>query len=463
MRCITSPSIHVFVSPFRRRIPLRSLALLVDCEALSDDASAAAKLVKWISESGFISDKIHLEGRQIKTVTAIPSHTLIASIPKSLLIRTDEVTDPSMDSIFSQLPVGSSSGGEAGAWAYRLALVILWLYRQKCHLAHIELLPARAHGTLAPRIGFALDGDVVSEEAQYLPLIEAVLNQQFFVEDFYNSVLSSLRPSHPMYPISKEEFTWALAVASSRSFRVSAGGPPMHVMPPFIDMIDHDLAANVEVKIEEDGTFNLFTAAQAIAPGQLLRLSYGHLDNVNLILSFGFMMPDNPADKFEFDFNVESIGFLDPEISLPPSPWKIELLTRVGLISSNSLAPVKKVFFRAPSIHDPNPVDPRLLAAIKILRSPDLDENQHDLDNQVSRFSDSYDVGNLGSWPPPFESRQILSSLALALYKGMGTTLQQDVTERNQLQLADKSLMLDFRIAIKRALEKALLAIRSVK
>jgi hypothetical protein len=445
MKNTSNPFNRVCVAPSRRS-PIR--------RCLQHD-SDAQQLLQWISDKGgFIHPVLQLKGREIKAVESIPSSTLVARIPRALLIRTDEPTDPSLDQcIFSKLPQGSSSG-RSGAWSYRLAIVLIWLERQARHLFHIRMLPGRARGTFLPRIGFLLDKDLV-DEAQYLPLIEAITNQQYFALDFFDSVLSQLPPDHPLYPVTKDEFMWGLSVASSRSFGVtSSSGTMIHAMPPFIDMIDHDASPNVEVSIDPEGDFKL-TTKTPLATGQSLRLSYGYLDNLNLILSFGFVMADNPSDQFEFDFSVvlDSITFLDPEVSLPLPSWKVDRLAELGIISSTSDTVAKRVFYRAPTSQDPSPVDSRLLAAIVILRSQD----EQQLLRRISKHP-------LGSWPP--EDRQILellSSLAVALYKGLGSTIQQDMTQRKQLdtQFYDKALMLDFRISIKKTLEKALMAIRT--
>lgn len=451
----------------RRRSHIRCIRL--EDPAPHDEASKS--LIKWISDNkGYIHPELRLHGRQITSMSAIPSRTPLARIPSHLLIRTEESIDPCLETIFSQLPIGSSSG-ESGAWAYRLAIILLWMERQGRNLPHIKLLPGRASGTQAPLIGFSLDKDILTAEGQYLPLIEAVLNQKFFVSDFHDSVLSQLPPDHPLYPITIDDFTWALAVVSSRSFGVSLSPGSTHAMPPFIDMIDHSEAPNVEVQIEpEAATYNKrqlkLVSKAALAPGESLRLSYGYLDNLNLILSFGFVMTDNPQDKFEFDFSLvlDSISFLDPELVLPVNPWKVELLSRLGLMSSNANdAKPKRVFFRAPNARNTCPVEPRLLAAMEILQSPD--ELQDSLEEEVNSFGNS--LGTLGSWPPKDpKTLELLSSLALALYKGMGSSIQEDLVKRKQLDphtSPDKALVLDFRITMKRTLEKALVAIRCIK
>ena len=178
-------------------------------------------------------------------------------------------------------------------------------------------------------------------------------------------------------------------------------------------------------------------------------------------------MPENSADRFEFDFAsiLGSISFLmDPEQRI--SPWKLTMLNQLGIVSTSSGESAERVFFRAPSPAHPSPVDPKLLAATHILLCSDAEQEEFQV--EVTKFSDGHG-STLGLWPPlDSKALDLLSSLAVALYTGMGTTLQQDILERKRLaemqegDLESLMLLIDYRIAMKKTLEKALVAIRSI-
>lgn len=44
-----------------------------------------------------------------------------------------------------------------------------------------------------------------------------------------------------------------------------------------------------------------------VNPGEPLFLSYGRHDCRNLLLSYGFITPNNPLDTFQFDFDADSM------------------------------------------------------------------------------------------------------------------------------------------------------------
>lgn len=41
-------------------------------------------------------------------------------------------------------------------------------------------------------------------------------------------------------------------------------------------------------------------ASRDLSPGEMLTISYGKLSNCELLLDYGFTLPDNPHDRFEF-------------------------------------------------------------------------------------------------------------------------------------------------------------------
>jgi hypothetical protein len=80
---------------------------------------------------------------------------------------------------------------------------------------------------------------------------------------------------------------------------------------PFADCLNH---SNVQTKYDFDedsnGVFRLFpTGANRYGSGQEAFNSYGRRSNANLLLDYGFALPDNEWDAVELEAHIEPHGF----------------------------------------------------------------------------------------------------------------------------------------------------------
>lgn len=98
---------------------------------------------------------------------------------------------------------------------------------------------------------------------------------------------------------------WALAVVTSRAFRVAGPSQPASMLP-LIDMCNHSFAPNCQLQIDGSGDVGL-VALQHIPQQQLLQLSYGNFSNDFLLMDYGFIIPDNPFDKIHLSFSLEML------------------------------------------------------------------------------------------------------------------------------------------------------------
>ena len=96
---------------------------------------------------------------------------------------------------------------------------------------------------------------------------------------------------------------WALAVVTSRAFRVAGPNQPA-AMLPLIDMCNHSFAPNCKLQPVDGGDLQL-VALQDIPRHQPLLLSYGSLSNDFLLMDYGFVVPDNPSDRVQLSFNLD--------------------------------------------------------------------------------------------------------------------------------------------------------------
>jgi len=101
----------------------------------------------------------------------------------------------------------------------------------------------------------------------------------------------------------RDAFLYAHAVVDSRAFRLPLRGGPGLALVPLADMGDHGPPDGAAAKVIDPstGAFQLLAPAAASAPprGTPVWLHYGRLDNLQLLLFYGFCVRDNPADGVE--------------------------------------------------------------------------------------------------------------------------------------------------------------------
>lgn len=96
---------------------------------------------------------------------------------------------------------------------------------------------------------------------------------------------------------------WALAVVTSRAFRVAGPSQPASMLP-LIDMCNHSFTPNCKLQTAGNGDLQLITL-QDIPQQQPLQLSYGNLNNDFLLMDYGFVVPGNGFDRVQLSFNLE--------------------------------------------------------------------------------------------------------------------------------------------------------------
>lgn len=96
---------------------------------------------------------------------------------------------------------------------------------------------------------------------------------------------------------------WALAVVTSRAFKVAGPSQPASLLP-LIDLCNHCFTPNCKIQSTSNGEVQLL-ALQDIPQQQPLQLSYGNLNNDFLLMDYGFMVPGNPFDRVQLSFSLE--------------------------------------------------------------------------------------------------------------------------------------------------------------
>ena len=190
--------------------------------------------------------------------------------------------------------------------------VLLWtmLERADPHSPHAAMLslngaPLGSALTMPEEALLAMDG--TSMQAEAMQLREAARAQ-------YDSLFPTLLAAwpHVFSPASAftyEQYLAAVELWQGYGMQVLLPGTsaPQTALMPAACLLNHSAVAPHVVRFsspDDDGVFRLRTV-RPCAAGSEVTLSYGALSNSQLLLYYGFTVPDNPCDVVEFQVDDE--------------------------------------------------------------------------------------------------------------------------------------------------------------
>jgi hypothetical protein len=221
---------------------------------------------------------------------------------------------------------------------------------------------------------------------QYPPVSEQVKKRSRYLLSFASGPLASEQQGAAAETafggtaVDANALGWALSAVSSRAFRLRGPSEPASMLP-LIDMCNHSFqSANCEVKQVSPGQAAL-VATRRIFPGEPLLICYGQsLNNDLLLLDYGFVEHNSHVDTVALRFSgglvdlareVAGLGHVPFGASsyeaegdgIAAQPWQQAILADLGLVGRGANL---EVLIGA---HDA--VDPRLLAALRVLYTQD--------------------------------------------------------------------------------------------
>ncbi|EPY33146.1 SET domain containing protein [Strigomonas culicis] len=108
---------------------------------------------------------------------------------------------------------------------------------------------------------------------------------------------------------------WARATFDSRAFRLNVDGQVVLALVPVADMINHQNRSDVLTRrVEPNGGDFVLEVGAALTDrdvGRELWMSYGPLQNWELLQYYGFVLPDNEHDKLPFPLGVDALAESD--------------------------------------------------------------------------------------------------------------------------------------------------------
>lgn len=176
----------------------------------------------------------------------------------------------------------------------------------------------------------------------------------------------------PLHKCTFERFMYVHSICDSRAFRID----DITLLAPFADMANHRTLGSPSVNLRargwrmtdapnELGLELVVSASSPISAGKELCISYGALANGQLLLHYGFAIPNNPADSLPITLSMP-----ENDASVCPTKKLIFLhLDNSGLISLNHEL----------TLDDPLPAG--LLASTRLLVMDEVDIQPLNLSN----------------------------------------------------------------------------------
>ena len=129
-----------------------------------------------------------------------------------------------------------------------------------------------------------------------------------------------------------DAYLWAVQVwyAYAVDVRLLDGGPPTPCLAPLAFLLNHSPWPHAVRYGEVEAGCLTVRACRRAAAGDQLFLSYGPKTNAELLLFYGFAVPDNPDDRVEIDL-MEGLG--------ASAEGRERLLAELGLAPTATLAP----------------------------------------------------------------------------------------------------------------------------
>ncbi|KAJ1942008.1 hypothetical protein GGF37_003296 [Kickxella alabastrina] len=287
----------------------------------TSNSSKLAVFVKWLNDNGADISQIELrdagaDGNGVYTLKEINANQPYAYIPHNLAI-TGKVCQAILSS-----PEQAGDCGLTGR-----ALLSAFLIHERYVSAnsfwkpYIDILPAEFHTPL----------QFNSVEMQLLrgtPVEFAVEERREKYAAEHRLAVNAVAGKVPENILTFENYMWAASVVSSRSFpKALVQGYEQHtssieVLLPLLDMLNH-LPKRKVSWVSTNGGVEFVTGA-VMEKGDQVFNNYGPKSNEELMVGYGFCVPENPFSYFHIKLNYRE----DPQYEM-----KRELLVAAGIDS----------------------------------------------------------------------------------------------------------------------------------
>ncbi|KAG1685979.1 hypothetical protein DVH05_007580 [Phytophthora capsici] len=161
-------------------------------------------------------------------------------------------------------------------------------------------------------------------------LVVAAERRSTEIDVYYKRVINRLQEKHPgqfppsLYTFERFKFAWKTIQARTFGRRL-----PWTALVPFADCLNHtNVATKYDFNVDDNGLFRLYpSATTSFAKGEEVFNSYGRRSNFQLLLDYGFALPDNEWDVVDIEIARDRAG---------PRGQKLRFMKRVVRIDRQS-------------------------------------------------------------------------------------------------------------------------------
>ncbi|KAL3656413.1 hypothetical protein V7S43_018716 [Phytophthora oleae] len=175
--------------------------------------------------------------------------------------------------------------------------------------------------------------DWTEEELQELhddQLVAAAARRSTEIDIYYKRVSNRLQEKYPgqfplmLYSLERFKFAWKTIQARTFGRRL-----PWTALVPFADCLNHtNVATKYDFNVDDNGLFRLYpSATTSFRKGDEVFNSYGRRSNFQLLLDYGFALPDNEWDSVDIEIAKDRAG---------PRGMKLRFMKRVLRIDRQS-------------------------------------------------------------------------------------------------------------------------------
>ena len=228
--------------------------------------------------------------------------------------------------------------------------------KESTHSAYFNILPPRFQTTV-----FWSEEDLKYLEGSQL--FDATKQRKEAMGKTYDNLFSFLKEKNAgiftSEAFSQEQFEWALSLVWSRSVSVKSGESNAFIIIPGVDLFNHGKGM-ASVQVADDGNSMLVIAETDIPKDTEIGLDYGNKSNSELLLSYGFVLGENPYDGVSLTLNVDKedvfhaarVSAVEKATGLTETPFEF-LITAAG-IPRNLLYAMRIILLKSEHIGDLN-------------------------------------------------------------------------------------------------------------
>ncbi|KAJ2456090.1 hypothetical protein EV183_000433 [Coemansia sp. RSA 2336] len=281
-----------------------------------DNQQKLVRFVEWLKDNGVQTGKLELreseKGNGIYATAAISKDEQYIQLPHHLMITSRVCRDA--------LSTDSWTPKIEGDALLHVFLIYQRFVAEKSSFwrPFIDVLPTEFQTPLV----FA-DSELELLKNTNIP--SAAKEQRDSLRKTYQEILEDVPETVvPRDVLTFENYMWAAMIMMSRTFTgkllAQKDENDTRIMLPFVDMLNHDVQAKVEFT-DTESTLDVATCVD-IGQGDEVCYSYGPKGNDELLLGYGFIIPNNPYNRYTLRLNYAQ----DPLVA-----EKQELLDRADI------------------------------------------------------------------------------------------------------------------------------------